>query len=299
MNRYYLIPTAAFFALATSAFAFKAASGILENPTTMTEMFGAGVTHHQTIDVTATGTGAASVAQLDAVAGLQVNYLWTGFERVENRLGVSNYLHFTGATAMDDRSIRLTTRFNSLNQTNWAGVGSTGGDPDGVMRVSGEHAWYVGPLGGSWTAAEIDFGRLTQISDDPAGNRNDSFTMDAGNGLTYGVQAVGFIVSNVLENQSFTATLYGYDGSVLTTLTGAGSETGVVGSGDEIFFGYAGGDNLNTWVSRVVLTGNNAGRNVGLDNLAFSPITAIPEPRTVGLVVGLIALGAVFIRRRR
>lgn len=285
--------SAAVFVLPMSA--MKPASGILTDPATMGAVFGAGPVHHQALNGTASGS--ASVSEVDALPGLQVNYLWApGFDRVENTLGVSNYLHFTG----NGTSIQLTTRYHSLNQTNWAGVGSTGAAPDGVMRVTGEHAWYIGPIGGSWQSAEIAFGALGQLSDDPVGSRNSSFTLDAGGGEWYGVQGTGFIISNIYESQSFTATFYNYSNAVLASITGTGSSTAVAGDGDEIFFGYAGdGNDLATWVSRVVITGNNAGKNTGLDNLAFTPITVIPEPSLFALPLGLVALFWVLRRRRR
>lgn len=246
---------------ATSAPALKEASGLLIDPATMTRFLAEGVTHHQSIDRIAPGS--VTPAALEALPDLRINHQWNGFERIENRLGVANYIHFTGATPKDDRSLRIKTNYSLLNQSNWAGTG-TAAD---TMLVSGSHAYYLGAVGASWSHAEITFGQLTATSDDPPGTRNDAFTTAANNQTFYGVRATGFILSNIQAGRSFTTDFYDPGGYLLRTFTGTAQA-----NGEEIFFGFDAGEQR---IGRVVITGNNGSANAGLDNLAFTPISTI------------------------
>ena len=271
-------------AFTTPAEAFRAESGIRIDPEMMTEIFGDGVTHHQTIDAVASGDGAASVEAVDAVPRLRVHYAWApGFERIDNRLGVSNYLHLRGQTPAGDRSIRFTTQYNSTGQSGWAGIGASGNADQGFMRVSGDDAWYLGNIGGNWNFGEIAFGRLTATGDEPVGARNEAFIREE-HGVTYAARAVGFILSRIVEGQTFEATLYNHLDEVITVL--AGTSEGLDADGDEIFYGYVGeADDPSTWVSRIVITGNNAQQNAGLDNFAFSPLTPVTADGRIHLPV--------------
>jgi hypothetical protein len=278
--------------LPASLHAFKDASGLITNPILLSEFFDTNVTQVQTLNGTATES--ASFASMEALSGLLVNNTWNGFTNIANTTGVANYLHFPGATSVDDRSVRFTTNYNSTNQSNWAGVGSTGAD----LVVSGTHAYYLGSIGGSWTFADITFGRLTGTGDDPAGTRNAAFATDAGAGLGYGVRAAGFVLSNVGQGRTFTAQFFDTNNNSLASISGVGVTAGA--DGDEIFFGHIAGANPIEWISRIVITGNNGSANAGLDNFGFTEITVIPEASSYASIFGIFALAlGAFMRRRK
>jgi len=220
----------------------------------------------QGIDVIATGEGAATPAQLEALERFSVNTEFSGFLPV--RTSAANHLLFTRTKA----AFRFVIEDDPETGDEFAGFAAQAD----FLKVSGpagagqRHTVYLGILGEDWGSYTITVGAIER----------DVFHRSSMEGNPYAVRAAGFVVANVLAGATIYADFIGIDGRVLTTLEGAG-QTGEPFSedGDEVFFGYDAGANPLNWIARIVIRGRMDGK-AGFDDFGFSPVFSITPDGT-------------------
>jgi hypothetical protein len=217
--------------------------------------------------VNVVAANATAEATIEAVSGLSVLQDFSSFS------GASNIVSFTSASRPD-----ISISGSSGNAvTNSSFLTSTGS----ALRIQ------TSATGSAYTqSVTIDFGTY------------DSSVFDGSN---IGVAAAAFTLNStptyVDATAQITATFYGVNNQVLSTqtFTPVGSA-----SNSRIYFGYESvtSSAISSIQIDIMSTATGAALIYGLDDLAFTGASSIPEPSTASLLIGAGALGVAMMMRR-
>lgn len=213
----------------------------------------------ETVDSIASSS--ATLAAFNAQGGLSVIQDWTGAS------GGSDIINLSGV------DIRITTSFSSLY--------TDGRDTSATFQTSASaqnFAW----AGSNGQTITIEFGTWN----------GSSFTADQA------VQSAGLTFLNFggAYDTASDQTIVYRDASLSTLSTqvfaGVSGDTTTTG-GSDFFSGYISGSQ-NIASIQIAITRSSGDSDIAIDDLAF----VVPEPSTYAIFTGLLALGAVMLRRR-
>lgn len=210
-------------------------------------------------------TGAAAPGALSTLPGFTALAGWRDATRAFPAKGSVN----TGVTSYHLRSDAAKTALRFQIEANTASNPSAGGaTTTATLSGSAGDALYVGAVGPSFGHVAITLGAYSAVSQDAAalGFR----TTSAADGRPYASRALGFVVAGVGAGRSFTAEFRGVRGQLLSTQTATATVADT-----RLFFGLDAGPVEQEWIHSVVLRGNNANANVGLDDVGFTPVAAV------------------------
>ena len=133
-----------------------------------------------------------------------------------------------------------------------------------ALSASPGGALLLGAVSENFGEVTMTVGTYTVVSQNPSilGFQ----TGEPSSGHPMATRALGFILTGVFTNRTFTAEFRGIHGQILS----AQSATGV-SPNSRLFFGHDSGQRAEQWIHSVVLRGNNGGFNVGLDDFGFTP----------------------------
>ncbi len=209
--------------------------------------------------------GAAMPATLSALPGFSALTAWRDATRAfapkgSTANGVTNYQLRSDAAKS---ALRFQINANTTSNPS-AGGATTSVDLTG----SAGDAVYVGAVGAAFNGVALTVGAYTTVSQDAAtlGFR----TTEAASGRPLAVRALGFVVAGVGAGKTFTADFRGVRGQLLATQSST-----AVSAGLKFFFGLDSGTVTQEWIHSVVLRGDNASANIGLDDVGYTPVTAV------------------------
>jgi hypothetical protein len=213
--------------------------------------------------------GASAPAALAALPNFTVLTGWRdaarGFAPKGTQTGITNFQVRSDAT-------RTALRFQL--ETNTTSNPSAGGPTiNDALSGSPGDALYVGAIGGGFTHLALTLGSYALATQDPAAL--DFRPLDPATVRPYAARAVGFILAGVGTGMTFIAEFRGVRGQLLATQTATAAL-----AGEKIFYGLDAGPTPQHWIHSVVIRGNNNNANLGLDDVGFTPITAI-DPGTL------------------
>ncbi len=209
--------------------------------------------------------GASSPASLSALPGFAALAAWRDATRAFPPKGSVN----TGVTSYHLRSDAAKTALRFQIEANTASNPSAGGaTTTAALSGSAGDALYVGAVGSAFGHVALTFGAYSAVSQDAAalGFRTTSAT----DGRPYASRALGFVVAGVGAGRSFTAEFRGVRGQLLSTQTATAAVADT-----RLFFGLDAGAIEQEWIHSVVIRGNNASANVGLDDVGYTPVAAV------------------------
>jgi PEP-CTERM motif len=178
-----------------------------------------------------------------------------------------------------DTASATTITFNGLTGAN--------GDPFTTYTESG---FTLNPTLGAWFQGQLFGNRVPSIFSGPAfgSPTTDAITVTDGAEFTFGGLDLAANTGNV--DYTFTGTLRG--ASVFNV---TGTELGLFGP--FAFVTIPSGVSAEQ-IDELVVTTNIQGTSTNIDNIVVTPLSAVPEPTTVGLLAIGLALLGLFGRRR-
>jgi autotransporter-associated beta strand protein len=213
-------------------------------------------------------SGATPPGTLASLPGFTVLTAWSDTQSPANAFapkgtltGITNYHARTGAAQTALRFQLDTLRTDNTS----AGAFTT----SATLTASPGDALYVGAVNSTNASLTITFGRYASLSQNAT---TLGFSTTSTLGHPVAARAAGFIVTGVGNTRTFTATFLGLRGQILATQSGTG---GTQASGAKIHFGLDAGSDPAGWISAIVLRGNNASANIGLDDFGFTPPVAV------------------------
>ena len=209
--------------------------------------------------------GAAAPANLSALPGFSALTAWRDAFRAFAPKGASA----NGITNYQLRSDAARSALRFQINANTTSNPSAGGATTSIdLTGSAGDALYVGAVGASFTGVALTVGAYSTVSQDAAtlGFR----TTEAASGRPLVVRALGFVVAGAGSGRTFTAEFRGVRGQLLATQSATAASAGL-----KLFFGLDAGTVTQEWIHSVVLRGDNASANIGLDDVGYTPVTAV------------------------
>jgi len=210
-------------------------------------------------------TGAALPSTLSALPGFSALPAWRDATRAFAPKGASA----NGITNYQLRSDAAKSALRFQINANTTSNPSAGGATTSIeLTGSAGDAVYVGAVGAAFTGVALTVGAYTTVSQDAAtlGFR----TTEAASSRPLAVRALGFVVAGVGSGRTFTAEFRGVRGQLLATQSATAASAGL-----KLFFGLDAGTVTQEWIHSVVLRGDNASANIGLDDVGYTPVTAV------------------------
>ncbi len=230
--------------------------------------------------VDAEASGATPETTLEAFSGLRV---LNDFRQSTDPVRGGSFLPSGGDNtfAFDDVShpdIFIDQQTNARSNSGAVSGGGNGTSPAEGMNIINN---ALAPV-----TFSIDFGSFDFGADGVVGGGDDSFNAD----VVY-VNAAGFTVSDIRDNQSITATFFGTDGSVISVQSATNDPASPT---KDIYFGLIDQTNGISSISVTRTSGGTAEASV-LADLAFGSAITIPEPASLVL----LSLGGMCLLPRR
>ncbi len=210
-------------------------------------------------------SGAASPAALSALPGFSALTAWRDATRAFAPKGSSA----TGITNYQLRSDAAKSALRFQINANTTSNPSAGGATTSIdLTGSTGDALYVGAVGSAFTGVAVTVGAYSTAAQDAAtlGYR----TTEAASGRPLAVRALGFVVAGIGSGRTFTAEFRGVRGQLLASQSITASSAGT-----KAFFGLDSGTVTQEWIHTVVLRGDNGSANIGLDDVGYTPVTAV------------------------